>query len=45
MTIASVAVAASAIAEDTRASKIGGSAPSKRKITAHDDAELIPEPR
>lgn len=45
MTIAAAAVAEVAVAVETRVPKSGGSAPTKRKITAHDDAELIPEPR
>ena len=45
MTIAAAAIAEVAVAEQTRVPKSGGSAPPKRKITAHEDAELIPEPR
>ena len=45
MTIAAAAIAEVAVAEQTRAPKTGASAPTKRKITAHEDAELTPEPR
>ena len=45
MTIAQGAIAEAAVAADMRAPKNNGTAPAKRKITAHGDAELIPEPR
>ena len=45
MTIALGAIAEVAVAEHTRVPRSGAGAPPKRKIQAHDDAELIPEPR
>lgn len=45
MTIAEAAIAEVAVAEQTRAPKTGAGAPTRRRIQAHGDAELIPEPR